>query len=230
MAHPKRLLSIIIPAYNEENTIESIVKKVLNQKYSLPFELIAVNDGSTDSTLERLKKFKSRIRTFSNSKNKGKGNAIRLGFANARGTICIIQDADLEYNPAQIPRVIQPILDSSASVVYGSRFVGRVKGMSFAFIFGNRFLTFITNALFGSHLTDMETCYKAISRDALKRLDLTENSFAVEAEITAQLLKHGYTIKEVPISYSGRTKAQGKKIKFADGIKTLFTLLKIRFA
>ncbi len=229
MANSRQLLSIIIPAYNEERTIRQAVSQVLAQRYGIPFEVIVVDDGSTDSTLEKLKQFRSRIKILSSPTNTGKGHALKLGFAQAHGSVCIIQDADLEYAPKYISSIIKPIVHSQASVVYGSRFAGRVEGMSFFYSFGNRFLTFFTNLLFGSHLTDMETGYKAFSSEAIKKIELTETSFAVEAEITAKLLKRGYEIKEVPIFYRARTKVQGKKIKIFDGVKTLFTLFKIRF-
>lgn len=225
----KHFLSIIMPAYNEQETIAEAVSKTLAQNYGVKFELIVVNDGSTDSTLEKLRKFSSRVQIISSKKNNGKGYAIRAGFARAKGSIAIIQDADLEYNPAQINSIIQPILDSRADAVYGSRFAGSLQGMSPLFLFGNKMLTLATNLLFSSRLTDMETCYKALSRKALGSLTLSENSFTVEAEITAKLLKNGFNILEVPINYHARSKQQGKKIKIADGLKTIITLLQTRF-
>ncbi|MBI5158809.1 glycosyltransferase family 2 protein [Candidatus Micrarchaeota archaeon] len=228
-ATQKHFLSIIMPAYNEEETISEAVSKTLAQNYGVPFELITINDGSTDSTLDKLRKFSSRVQIISSKKNNGKGYAIRTGLARAKGSIAIIQDADLEYDPKQIRAVIQPILDSRAEAVYGSRFSGSVQGMSLLFSFGNKLLTLATNLLFNSRLTDMETCYKALSRTALSSLELSETSFTVEAEITAKLLKRGFSILEVPIAYKARSQKQGKKIKIADGLKTILTLLKIRF-
>ncbi len=225
-------LSIIIPAYNEEKTIKDIIKIVNRVDYGIPVEIVIVNDGSTDKTHEQLseiKKLFKDIKIISYEKNKGKGYAIRQGIKNINGDITIIQDADLEYDPNQISALIKPIIKGQYEVVYGSRFMGSCKNMRFSFLFGNKFLTFITNLLFGSNLTDMETCYKVVHKTILKKIGLESNGFEIEAEITAKILKNGYQIKEIPIKYEARSKEAGKKIRPLDGLKNLFVLLKIKF-
>lgn len=224
-------LSIIIPVFNEENTITDLLKLVKNIDYGIPTEIIVVNDGSTDKTYEQLLKVKNivkDIKIISYKKNRGKGYAIRRGIRNIKGDIIIIQDADFEYDPNQITTLIKPIIEGQYNVVYGSRFLGSCKNMKFSFLFGNKFLTFITNLLFGTQLTDIETCYKTIRKDVLHELNLESDGFEIEAEITAKILKNGYKIKEIPIRYKARSKEAGKKIKISDGLKNLFILLKIK--
>jgi len=224
-------LSIIIPVFNEENTIIDLLKTVNTVDYTIPTEIIVVNDGSTDKTYEQLLKIKNLIEgveIISYEKNKGKGHAIRQGINNINGDIIIIQDADFEYDPKQIPILIEPIIEGKDKVVYGSRFLGSFKNMKFSFLFGNKFLNFITNLLFRSQLTDIETCYKTIHKDVLRKLNLESDGFEIEAEITAKILKNGYRIKEIPIRYKARTKEAGKKIRIFDGFKNLIILLKIK--
>ncbi len=224
-------LSIIIPVFNEENTIIDLLKIVESVDYSIPSEIIIVNDGSTDKTYEQLLKMKppiKGIKIISYKKNKGKGYAIRQGIKNINGDIMIIQDADFEYDPNQIPTLIKPIIEGQYDVVYGSRFLGSCKNMKFSFLFGNKFLTFITNLLFGSQLTDIETCYKTIHKDVLRELNLESDGFEIEAEITSKILKNSYKIKEIPIRYKARSREAGKKIKISDGLKNLLILLKIK--
>jgi len=224
-------LSIIIPVFNEENTVMDLLKTVNNVDYGLPIEIIVVNDGSTDKTYEQLLKTKNLIKDIkiiSYKKNRGKGYAIRQGIKNINGDIMIIQDADFEYNPNQIPILIKSIIDGKCNVVYGSRFLGCCKNMKLTFLFGNKFLTLMTNLLFGSRLTDIQTCYKAIHKNVLRKLNIESDGFEIEAEITAKILKNGYKIKEIPVKYKARSKEAGKKIKISDGLKNLFILLKVK--
>lgn len=228
----KRLLSIIVPCYNEAETVGRVLEKILATDYGMRFEAIVVDDGSTDSSREKIEsisKGDSRVRLVSFPGNSGKGFAIAQGIKSARGGIVAIQDADLEYKPAQIPLLIGPILAGKADAVFGSRFRGEIRGMSLAHRLGNRALTLATNALFGSRLTDTETCHKAIAASLAKGLGLKRKGFETENEITAKLLKAGARIEEVPISYSARPRSQGKKIKWSDGITALLFLLKCRF-
>jgi len=225
-------LSVIVPVFNEENTIKELLKSVSSVKFQIPFEIIVVDDGSRDDTYNRIMSIPDlpkNIRVISYKKNKGKGYAIREGIRNSNGDIIIIQDADLEYNPNQIPSLIEPITQSESKIIYGSRFLGTRENLSLSHLVGNIFLTKATNILFGSNLTDMETCYKAIHRDALNDIDLESDGFEIEGEITAKLLKEGYKIKEMPIAYSARKRTAGKKIKWRDGVKTFFTMLKVKF-
>jgi glycosyltransferase involved in cell wall biosynthesis len=224
-------LSIIIPVFNEEKTIINLLKKVNSVDYGIPTEIIVVNDGSTDRTHENLLKIKKSIKNIniiSYKKNKGKGHAIKQGIKNMSGDIMIIQDADFEYDPNQIPTLIKPIMNGQYKIVYGSRFLGSYENMKFTFLFGNKVLTFITNVLFKSSLTDVETCYKVIHKSVLKELNLESDGFEIEAEITAKILKNGYKIKEIPVTYKARTKEAGKKIKVSDGLRNLLVLIKIR--
>ena len=224
-------LSIIIPVHNEEKTIGDLLKIVSNVGYGITYEIIVVDDGSTDNTLKILKNIKKQInfKIISYKNNRGKGYASRIGLKHATGEIVIFQDADLEYNPHQIQGVINPIIKGEAKVVYGSRFKGRIHKMSFTQLVGNKFLTLATNLLFGCNLSDMECCYTAIHKDALKSIKLTVDGFEVQAELTGKLLRNGFVIKEVPGDYQGRTREEGKKIKVIDGIKNLIMLLKVKF-
>lgn len=225
-------LSIVVPVFNEEKTVIQILKIVSSIDYGIPSEIVVVNDGSTDKTPEKLTKAKDmikNIRIISYQRNRGKGHAIRKGIKNSNGDIIVIQDADLEYNPNQIPDLIQPILDGEYKVVYGSRFLGKYESMTPTQLLGNKFLTFMTNLLFGSKVTDMETCYKVIHKNVFKELHLRSNRFEIEPEITAKILKAGFRIREIPIKYSARKKEQGKKINWVDGVKSLLMLFKVKF-
>lgn len=223
------LLSVIIPVYNEKTTISEVIEKVSAVELPLEKEIIVVDDGSTDGTVEILRLSQKKItETFLAPVNAGKGAAVRTGLKLVKGDIILIQDADLELNPNEYRRLIEPILEGKTSVVYGSRFLGENPVAPVRRI-ANYFLTFTTNLLFGTELTDMETAYKVFSREVGENLNLRANRFDIEPEITAQIALKGYKILEVPISYRPRTKFEGKKIKFTDGFKALWTLLKYRF-
>jgi glycosyltransferase involved in cell wall biosynthesis len=223
------LVSVVMPVYNERETIEEIVSRVLGS--SLRVELIAVDDGSTDGSREILKRLadKKGFQVFLQAKNQGKGAAVRRGFAKTTGDIIIIQDADLEYSPEEYPDLTDLIVRGKADAVYGSRFLGRHRAFLFTHYVGNRFLTLVTNILYNTILTDMETCFKAIRGDVVRRLTLRENRFGIEPEITAKLFKMGCRVYEVPITYEGRGYEEGKKISWKDGMRALWVLIKYRF-
>lgn len=223
-------LSVIIPVYNEKNTIEEIVKRVM--AVDIPKEIIIVDDGSTDGTTEILKRIagNSEVKIFSHPKNLGKGAAIRTALEHITGDYVIIQDADLEYDPEDYEKMIKPILKGKAEVVYGSRFTGERRDMLFWHYLGNRFLSLVTDILYNTTLSDMETCYKLFKTDIIKSLNLKARGFEFEPEVTAKTLRKGIKIYEVPISYAGRDFSEGKKITWKAGFKALWTLIKYRFA
>ena len=224
-------ISVVIPVYNEIDTIEELVSRVLI--VAIKKEVIIVDDFSTDGTRERLKQVvqhQENVEVLYHNRNQGKGAALRTGFGSVTGDIVIIQDADLEYNPREYPKLLKPILDGQADVVYGSRFLGGPHRVLFFWHYvGNKFLTLISNILTNLNLTDMETCYKAFKRQILKDLNLKSNRFGFEPEFTAKVAKKGLRIYETPISYSGRTYSEGKKITWKDGIVAIFTILWFRF-
>lgn len=224
-------LSVVIPVYNEVKTIEKIISRV--QKVPLEKEIIIVDDGSTDGTHKKLKKINKRskdVKIFYHKWNKGKGAALRTGFNKVKGDIVIIQDADLEYNPKEYPKLLQPILDNRADVVYGSRFLGGPHRVLFFWHYvGNKFLTLLSNLVTNINLTDMETGYKAFKSQVLNDITLKSNRFGFEPEFTIKIAKRGYRIYEVPISYSGRNYSEGKKITWKDGIVAIFAILWFRF-
>ena len=224
-------LSIIIPCYNEKNSISEIINQVKNVDISLEKEIIVVDDFSTDGTREILKKLQESeqgIRIFFNEKNMGKGYSIRDGFRHATGDIIIIQDADLEYEPNEYVVLLKPILNNEADVVYGSRFKdGYDKKFSFlSHYVGNKLLTMISNQFTGLKLTDMETCYKMFTKEILDKIHLTENKFGFEPEFTAQIAKINCRISEVGIKYKNRSYEEGKKITWKDGIHALKVIIK----
>ncbi|GAB4118196.1 MAG: glycosyltransferase family 2 protein [Roseiflexaceae bacterium] len=223
------LLSVIMPCYNEEATIQEIIEQVL--AVQLEKEIIVVDDFSRDRTPEILTRLAAQypeLHVIRQPYNQGKGNAIRTGLAQARGEITIIQDSDLEYDPNDYYELVRPIISGRVDVVFGSRFMGRHTGMYFWNAIGNKGLTFITNFLYNCWIDDMETCYKVMRTPILKSLQLESNDFRIEPEITGKVLRLGYRIYQVPISYMGRTYEEGKKIKSSDGFKAVATLLKFR--
>jgi glycosyltransferase involved in cell wall biosynthesis len=223
-----RLLSVVMPVYNERTTIEEIVRRVL--AVPLRIELIVVDDGSTDGTSEMLDSLQRELTfTLLRQKNAGKGAALRAGFAAVTGDLLVVQDADLEYSPEEYPQLIELICDGKADVVYGSRFLGRHRAFLFAHYVGNKFLTLATNVLYNTMLTDMETCYKAMRTDVIRSMTLKSDGFGVEPELTAKIFKRGYRVYEVPITYAGRNYDQGKKITWTAGFVALWVLVKYRF-
>ena len=223
-----------MPVYNEEKTIEKIVEKVQNVNLNkIKKELIVINDGSKDKIQEKLSKIRKKyknIKVFSHKINQGKGSAVRTGLKYFTGDVIVIQDGDLEYNPEDFKRLIMPILENKTKVVYGSRFLGGIKGYIIPLHdFGNKILTLITQILYFRKITDMETCYKMLTKDVVKSLNLRANRFEFEPEITAKIIKKGYKIIEIPILYNSRSFKEGKKITWRDGIIALYYLIKYRF-
>lgn len=227
METPK--ISVVIPVYNEVNTIGIIIDRVLNCGFDV--EVIAVDDASTDGSREFLQRFEHpRVRAFFHSENKGKGAALRLGFAAARNQFVFVQDADLEYDPRDYHKVIEPLLDGRADMVYGSRFLGGPhRVLLFWHYVGNRFITLLSNAISDLNLSDMETGMKAFVREKLMQLRLSADRFTFEPEITAKASRAGWRIYEVPISYSGRTYDEGKKIGWRDAVAATFAIFYYRF-
>ena len=221
------LLSIIIPVYNEGKTVAEIIRQVKAVK-SFDKEIIVVNDGSTDETIKVIKVIKD-ITIISHKKNQGKGAAIRTGIAKAAGDYLLVQDADLEYDPQDILTMLDPVARGKAEVVYGSRFTGQRRNMFFWHWIGNQFLTLVTNILYNTTLSDMETCYKLMPTRLAKTLNLQAKHFEFEPEVTAKILKKGIRIWEVPISYAGREYHEGKKISWKDSLPAMWTLIKYRF-
>jgi glycosyltransferase involved in cell wall biosynthesis len=222
------LLSVIVPVFNEKNTILEVVKKI--QAISLEKEIIIVDDCSTDGTREILQKLKGKeIRVFFHSRNRGKGAALRTAFKEVKGEIVIIQDADLEYEPEDYPVLIKPIIKGFADVVYGSRFLGPHRVFTIHHYLGNKFLTWLTNILYNTILTDMETGAKAFRREVIESFELKADRFNIEPEITAKVLRKRFKLYEVPISYYRRDYAEGKKITWKDGLWAIGAILKYRF-
>jgi glycosyltransferase involved in cell wall biosynthesis len=225
-----RTLTVIVPVYNERATVAEIVRRVRAAEVPLTVDVVVVDDGSDDGTDKVLAAIEdSTVRVVTHEKNKGKGAAIRTGLEHARGDLVVIQDADLEYDPDDWPRLLEPVLKHKAVVVYGSRFTGERKNMLPLHWLGNRFLSLVTNVLYSSTLSDMETCYKLFDRRVLDGVTVVSNRFDFEPEITAKVLRRGYRIYEVPISYAGREVDEGKKITWRDGIGALKALVKYRF-
>ena len=226
------LISIVVPVYNEARTVAAVIQRLIAIDLPAPREILVVNDGSTDGTREVLDQLAQRpeLRIIHAAQNGGKGSAIRTGFAQATGTIVAIQDADLELDPAQLADLVKPILDGRTRVVFGSRFLAGRPDAPWLSIFANQVLTGVTNVLFGGRLTDMETCYKIMAADIAKSLNLESNRFDIEPEIAAKLLRSGHSIMELPIRFEARSRAQGKKIGWKDGVRAIQVLLKYRFS
>lgn len=240
-------LSVIIPVYNEINTIAEIVRRVRAVRLAVTTgygpedantieferELVIVDDGSTDGTREYLRTLEGDPDTvvLFHECNQGKGAAVRTGLKHASGDVMVIQDADLEYDPRDYPALLKPIVEGRSQVVYGSRFRGGpTRAMFFWHMVGNRFLTLVTNVLYDTIISDVETGYKVFTREIAEQLDLKSPGWGFDPEITAQILKRGYRIYEVPISYTGREFSEGKKIGWRDGLTVLWTLIKCRFS
>jgi len=223
-------LSVIVPAFNERNTIVEIVRRMRAVDLPMAREIIVVDDGSTDGTRDVLKQLDdSTLRVVYHPQNRGKGAAIRTGLEYVTGDLVLIQDADLEYDPDDWPKLLNPVLKGRAVVVYGSRFTGERRNMLFWHWVANRFLSLLANVLFNSTLSDMETGHKLFDRRIIDQISLRARRFDFEPEVTAKLLKAGIRIYEVPISYAGRTLDEGKKITWQDGVVALWTLVKYRF-
>lgn len=224
-------LSIIIPIYNEKDTILELLNRIEKVGLKKEYEILMIDDGSIDGTREILEKIKNEnnYKVLFKEKNSGKGESLKLGFKKAVGQYVIVQDADLEYDPKDYLKLLEEISKHKKTVVYGSRFMGEYKDMSSLHYFGNQLLTFITNLLYGVKLTDMETCYKLFPRELIQSLKLRASRFEFEPEVTAKILKKGYKIVEVPISYAGRSHSEGKKITWKDGFSAIFSLVKYRF-
>jgi glycosyltransferase involved in cell wall biosynthesis len=222
-------LTVIIPVFNEERTIEQVVRAVA--AVPLDMEIVVVDDASVDRTPELLRALESEglVRVFRQPRNQGKGAAVRRGIAEARGEICVIQDADLEYQPSDFPALIRPIVEYGADAVYGSRFLGPHRVFLYWHYAANRFLTWAANVLYDTMLTDMETGYKAVRTGILREMNLRSDTFDIEPEITAKLFKRGRKVFEIPITYNGRTYAEGKKIRAKDGLLAVIALLRFRF-
>jgi len=226
------LISIVVPVFNEANTVAAVIDRLFAIDLPAAREIIVVNDGSRDRTRSVLDELGRRenLTIVHSDENRGKGHAVRLGLERSRGTIVAIQDADLELDPAQLADLVRPLLDGRARVVYGSRFLtgdSRAPALSYA---ANRTLTALTNLLYGSSLTDMETCYKIMRTDVARSLDLSADRFDIEPEITAKLLRDRHAILEIPVRFSPRSRAAGKKIGWKDGLVAIATLLRYRLA
>ena len=225
-----RVLTVIMPVYNERATLRTAVERMLKADLPLPVELIIVDDGSTDSSRATLADLDDgdRLRVLRHAGNRGKGAAIRTGLAAANGDIVTVLDADLEYDPSDYRKLLEPILAGDANVVYGTRSFGAHTAYSFWYVLGNKVLALWASFLFNTWLSDVETCFKMADAALWRRLGLRSDDFGVEAEVTARVLRSGHRIYEVPIDYRARTRAEGKKLEWADGLRALWILLRIR--
>jgi glycosyltransferase involved in cell wall biosynthesis len=225
-----RKLSVIVPVFNERNTVAEILRRMRAVELPVEREIIVVDDGSDDGTRNVLSQLgDSTVRVVLHPHNKGKGSAIRTALEHVTGDLVLIQDADLEYDPEDWPKLLAPVLKGRAVVVYGSRFTGERRNMLFLHWMGNRFLSLVTNVLYNTTLSDMETCYKLFDDRVIKGMKLRAERFEFEPEVTAKVLRRGIRIYEVPISYSGREFDEGKKITWRDGFIALWSLVKYRF-
>jgi glycosyltransferase involved in cell wall biosynthesis len=223
-------LSVLMPVYDEARTVELAAKRLLDVEFPCDIELVICDDGSTDGTADIVAAIDDpRVVTARHEVNRGKGAAVRTALAAARGDLILIQDADLEYDPRDYPALLRPILEGRTKVVYGSRFLGEHKAMYFWHSLGNKALTLLTNILFDTTLTDMETCYKVFTREVACSFRLRSARWGIDPELTAKILKRGHRIYEVPIAYNGREFWEGKKISWRDGFVVLASLLRYRF-
>ncbi|MHB1584697.1 MAG: glycosyltransferase family 2 protein [Acidimicrobiales bacterium] len=224
-------LSVIVPVFNERATVAEVIRRVRAVDVPLRVDVVVVDDASTDGTDKVLATIEdSTVRVVTHQRNQGKGAAVRTGLAHAHGDLVVVQDADLEYDPEDWPRLLDPVLRGKAFVVYGSRFTGERKNMLPLHWVGNRFLSLVTNILYRSTLSDMETCYKLFDRRVLDGITIVSDRFDFEPEITAKVLRRGFRIYEVPISYAGREPDEGKKITWRDGLGALRALVRFRFS
>ena len=226
-------LPVVIPAYNESRTIEELLRRVETAPLpgGISLEIVIVDDCSTDGTRDQLGTLQRQhgFTLILQERNQGKGAALRRGFAAVTGDIVVVQDADLEYSPEEFPMLVELIVDGRADVVYGSRFLGRHRVFLFTHYLGNRLLTLLTNVLYNTMLSDMETCYKVMRLEVVRSMTLRSDGFGIEPEMTAKIFKRGYRVYEVPITYDGRGYEEGKKITWRDGVVALWVLLKYRF-
>ncbi|MQA98990.1 MAG: glycosyltransferase [Actinobacteria bacterium] len=224
------MLTIVIPIYNERTTLRACLERLLKTELPVPFEVILVDDGSADDGLETVSDLASdeRISVVVHEANRGKGAAVRSGIESAKGDLLTIMDADLEYDPADYSELLAPILNGGAEVVYGTRTFGAHTAFSFWYVLGNRFVSFWASFLFNTWLTDVETCFKLATTQIWRSLDLRSKGFEIEAESTGKFLKAGHRIYEVPIAYRARTRMEGKKLRWTDGVNALWTLLRVR--
>ncbi|HEX3333045.1 MAG TPA: glycosyltransferase family 2 protein [Acidimicrobiales bacterium] len=225
-----RSLTVLVPVFNERATVAEVIRRMRAVELPVTLQIVVVDDGSSDGSDKVLGAIEdSTVRVLKHKQNRGKGAAIRTGLAEARGDLVLIQDADLEYDPSDWPKLLDPVLRGKARVVYGSRFTGERKNMLPSHWMGNRLLSLVTNVLYSSTLSDMETCYKLFDAQVLEGLRIVSNRFDFEPEITAKVLRRGHRIYEVPISYAGREHDEGKKITWRDGFGALKALVKFRF-
>ena len=224
-------LSIAVPVYNESERVERALKHLLETQFPVEIEVLVVDDGSTDGTADLLESLSlpENVRVLRHARNRGKGAALRTALDAASGDVFVPFDADLEYDPADLVRCVQPLLDGESDVVYGTRAFGSHTSFNFWYVVGNKFLNLWANVLFNCYISDLETCYKMARTDILRSLALRSNGFDIEAEVTAKLLRAGYRPYEVPVSYRARTREQGKKINWRDGVIALWTIAKIRW-
>jgi glycosyltransferase involved in cell wall biosynthesis len=224
-------LSILMPVYNEAKTVERVVKRVLDVSFPCQVEVVIVDDASSDGTAEILDRLHDeRLTKLRHPVNRGKGAAIRTGVAAATGDYMIPLDADLEYQPEEIPRLLEPVLSGEAEVVYGSRTFGSHSAYSFWYVMGNKAVTTVANVLFNAYIADLETCFKLLPLDLLRSLKITSDGFGMEAEITGKLLARRIRPFEVPITYRARSREEGKKITWQDGVQAMWILARIRLA
>src|SRR3954469_4728855 len=226
-----KLLSVIVPVYNERNTVNEILRRMRRVELPIDLEVIVVDDGSSDGTDRVLAALEdSTVRVLTHRTNQGKGAAVRTGLKAARGDLILIQDADLEYDPSDWNRLLQPALNGRAKVVYGSRYIGEREAVSLRRWMADRGLSALASVLYNTAISDMQTCFKLVDRDVLDSISLSSEHFDLEPEITAKLLRSGHRIYEVPVSFSGRRQSEGRKYAWRDGMQAAWTLLRLRFS